>query len=218
MTTTVYQFIQKQHAEFTAFHQALTNESDRGCALFAAAFLDKALSDLLYLSLVADKRIEKDLFEGTAPLSSFSARIKLAFYLGKISKECRADLDTIRRIRNEFAHHAELISFDDQSIAGRCRNLQFSYHERTQQPRSHFTAAVSRILAMLQATGLSSVAPLVKPDDRPTETEKAEARAQAELAIQDLAKSFSSKTEAIPNASVKGASCGKPQDASYPED
>lgn len=185
MTIAIDQFVKKQYAEFVAFRQALTKESDRGCALFAAAFLDKALSDLLYLSLVADKRIEKDLFEGTAPLSSFSARIKLSFYLGKISKECRADLDTIRGIRNEFAHHAELISFDNQSIADRCKNLQFSYHKRESRPRGHFTAAASRILAMLQATGLNSVASTVKPDDRPTQAEKEAARAQAELAVQE---------------------------------
>ena len=190
MPITVDQFIKKQYAEFVAFRQALTKESDRGCALFAAAFLDKALSDLLYLSLVTDKRIEKDLFEGTAPLSSFSARIKLAFYLGKISKECRADLDTIRSIRNEFAHHAELVSFDSQSVADRCRNLQFSFHKRENRPRGHFTAAASGILAMLQTTGLKWVAPTMKPDDRATEAEKeAEkeaARAQAKQAVQEL--------------------------------
>lgn len=189
MTIAIDEFKKKQISEFIAFRKALTKESDRGCALFAAAYLDKALSDLLYLSLVADKRIEKDLFEGTAPLSTFSARIKLAFYLGKISKECRADLDTIRGIRNEFAHHAELISFDDQSIADRCRNLRFSYHERAGRPRAHFTAAVSRILGLLQATGLTSRAPAIKPDDRPTEAEKAEARVQAEKAVQEAAKS-----------------------------
>jgi len=188
MTVTVDQFVKRQRAEFMAFRQALTKESDRGCALFAAAFLDKALSDLLYLSLVADKRVEKDLFEGTAPLSSFSARIKIAFYLGKISKECRTDLDTIRGIRNEFAHHADIISFDSQSIADRCRSLQFSYHERAHRPRGHFTAAASRILAILQLTGLNSEAPQAKLDDRPTEAEKEAARAQAEQTVQEMAR------------------------------
>jgi DNA-binding MltR family transcriptional regulator len=188
MNDFVAQFLKRRQAEFLAFRRALTNESDRGCALFAAAFLDKALSDLLYLSLVSDKRIEKDLFEGTAPLSSFSAKIKLAFYLGKISKECRADLDTIRGIRNEFAHHAELMSFDDQSIADRCRNLQFSYHKRDGRPRGHFTAAASGLLAMLQFTGLNSIAPEVKADDRPSEAEKEATRARAEQELQELLK------------------------------
>jgi len=179
----IKQFLSNQAAEFFAFRKALSKESDRGCALFAAAYLDKALSDLLYLSLVADKQIDKDLFEGNAPLSSFSSRIKLAFYLGKISKECRKDLDTIRGIRNQFAHHAQIISVDDQSIADRCRNLQFSYHDRAHRPRGHFTAAASRILAILQTTGLKSIAPAVKPDDRPTGADKEQART---LSIQEL--------------------------------
>jgi DNA-binding MltR family transcriptional regulator len=184
MTITVQAFLQKQTAEFKAFRMALSQESDRGCALFAAAYLDKALSDLLYLSLVEDKKIEKDLFDGTAPLSAFSARTKLAYYLGKISKECRADLDTIRGIRNGFAHDAALLSFADQSIADRCRNLQFSYHKKKEaEPRAHFTAAACRILAMLQATGLKSEAPKVKPDDRPSEAEKAAARKRAQEAV-----------------------------------
>lgn len=188
MTNTTEHFLKKQREEFIAFRSALTDESDRGCALFAAAYLDKALSDLLFLSLVEDKKIDKDLFEGTAPLSSFSARIKLAYYLGKISKVCRSDLDMIRGIRNEFAHHAEIISFDDQSIADRCRNLRFSYHEKVQKPRAHFTAAVSRILAILQSTGLKSTAPILMDDDCPTETEKEKVRAQTERVLQEFEK------------------------------
>src|SRR5438445_1903262 len=176
MATSVEQFLEKQLREFLAFRRALAEESDRGCALFASAYLDKALSDLLYLSLVESKKIEEDLFEGTAPLASFSSRIKLAFYLGRISAQCRTDLDTIRKIRNDFAHDAPLISFDTQSIADRCRNLGFSYQLRNAAPRAHFTAAASGILATIHGTALQSVAPKQKPDDRPTETAKESAR------------------------------------------
>lgn len=189
MTPDVEQFLKAQLADFLAFRKALTQESDRGCALFAAAYLDKALSDLLYLSLVTDKRVEKDLFDGNAPLSAFSSRIKLAYYLGKISKECRADLDTIRGIRNDFAHDARIISFEDQSLADRCRNLQFSYHEKKDvRPRAHFTAATCGLLAMIQSTGLQSVAPTVKADDSPSEAAKVEARKQALDALAEFEK------------------------------
>jgi DNA-binding MltR family transcriptional regulator len=177
------EFRRHQTDEFLAFRKALTLETDRGCALFAAAYLDKALSDLLYVSLVEHKKLEEDLFEGTAPLSSFSARIKFAFYLGKISAVCRADLDTIRKIRNDFAHNATLISFDTQSIADHCRNLAFSYHQKAGQPRGHFTAAASGILAKLHILTLKSVAPAEVPDDRPSEAEKEKGRKQAEEAL-----------------------------------
>lgn len=180
------EFLKKRKEEFFAFRQALSKESDRGCALFAAAYLDSALSDLLFLSFVESKKIEDDLFEGNAPLSAFSSRIKMAFYLGRISAECRADLDTIRKIRNDFAHEAGLISFDSQSTADRCRNLGFSYHPRDARPRAHFTAAASGILGILHGVGLQSVAPRVRADDRPTEAEKVTARKNAEEAVKSL--------------------------------
>jgi hypothetical protein len=168
------------------FRRALTEESDRGCALFAAAYLDNALYDLLYLSLVESKKIEEELFEGTAPFANFSARIKLAFYLGKISAACRTDLDTIRKIRNDFAHDATLISFDSQSVADRCRNLAFSYHLSEGRPRGHFTAAAAGILGKIHVATLESVAPKQKPDDQPSEAEKEVGRKQAENTMKKL--------------------------------
>ncbi|MEL0606920.1 hypothetical protein [Vibrio echinoideorum] len=70
----------------TALRSELVKESDRGCALYATSYIDSALSDLLYCALAPDNKIEKELFEGTAPLSTFSARINMAYYFGKISK------------------------------------------------------------------------------------------------------------------------------------
>ena len=186
MAKTIEQFLKKQLQAFFAFREALSAESDRGCALFASAYLDKALSDLLYLSLVYNKDIEKDLFKGTAPLSCFSSRIKLTFYLGKISADCKRDLDTIRGIRNDFAHDPSLISFDTQSIADRCRNLAFSYHKKDARPRSHFTAAACGILAIVQTTGLKSVAPTPRPDDRHREASKEAIRKLVEEAVKEI--------------------------------
>ncbi|WP_052161973.1 MltR family transcriptional regulator [Aquabacterium sp. NJ1] len=188
MNEEINKFFKKQLDDFVAFRKALTDESDRGCALFAAAFLDKALSDLLYLSLVANKKIESDLFDGNAPLASFSARIKMAFYLGKISKECRADLDTIRSIRNKFAHHAEIISFDDKAIADQCKSLRFSYQENKHRARGHFTAAVSGLLAAIQKAAIETVGPEHKPDDSPTKEEKAAMREKAKNAVERVTK------------------------------
>ena len=109
MDKEVAEHLDTQKRKVQSFRKALTSESDRGCVLLAAAYLDKSLSDLLYVSLVENKNIEKDLFDGTAPLATFSSRIKLAYYLGLISEACRRDLDTIRRIRNDFGHDPEMI-------------------------------------------------------------------------------------------------------------
>ena len=73
MTMTRDEYIESLKAEVCAFRQALTKESDRGCALFAIAYLEKALSDLLYVSVVYgdSKKMEKDLFDFNSPLATF---------------------------------------------------------------------------------------------------------------------------------------------------
>ena len=59
------------------------------------------------------------------PLGTFSGRTLLARGMDWIVEDARHDLDQIRKIRNAFAHHYEPdFSFDDVSIAGRCRGLR----------------------------------------------------------------------------------------------
>lgn len=134
--------------------------------------MDVCLSDLLCISLVENKNTDKDLFEGTAPLSTFSSRIKLAYYLGLISRNCRRDLDIVRGIRNDFAHKPEIISFETQSIRDRCKNLSFSYQEKDADLRSHFTAAVMRVLSHIHIATLTTTPHTEKPDDTPSEEDK----------------------------------------------
>jgi len=176
MDSRVADYLAEQQQRIEAFRKALTAESDRGCALFAAAHLDASLSDLLYISLVANRDIEKDLFEGTAPLAAFSARIKMAYYLGLISRAIRRDLDIIRAVRNDFAHTLAVVSFDNQQIRDRCKALSFSYHEKQESPRSHFIAAVMGILGRIHAATLTAVPHSEKSDSAPSEETKSEHR------------------------------------------
>lgn len=167
---------QKSLGEFVEFREALTKESDRGCALFAAAFLDHALKELVTKCLVQDEKIKDELLGQNGPLASFSSRINLAYYLGKLSRVCRRDLNTIRQIRNEFAHKSTLITFDTPSVADRCRTLLYSAHERAERPRAHFTSSTCAILANLHATTRYVTPAVVREDDAPTEARKAEHR------------------------------------------
>ena len=58
-------------------------------------------------------------------VSTFSARIVLARALNWIDDAAYRDLNTIRSIRNDFAHSFDHeLSFDDQSISDRCSNLK----------------------------------------------------------------------------------------------
>lgn len=179
MSTSIDSYREAQRERFVAFRYALSEESDRGCALFAAAYLDRALSDLLYVCLVPDKKIDDELFKGQAPLSTFSARIKMAYYIGKISVGERRDFETIRGIRNDFAHHAEYIDFEFQSIQARCGNLTNHWHEQGARPRAKFTATVSALLAMLHTETIKTL-PFKKKSGTPiSEDTKIKIRADA---------------------------------------
>jgi DNA-binding MltR family transcriptional regulator len=164
-------FLVKQQVEVFKFRHALSSESDRGCALYAASYLDSALSDLLYVVLVSDNRIENDLFK-RGPLSNFSPRIKIAYYLGCISASCRTELEQIQSIRNRFGHSPEPITFETKGICEMCKNLQYSYQEKTAPARDHFTASVLGILANILHATYSTPQHQPKPDDLPSEKDK----------------------------------------------
>ena len=184
MIMTPEKFVKRRADEVKVFRTALTKETDRGCALFASSYLDKALSDLLLCALAYDKKIKNDLFNGNAPLASFSARIKLAYYLGKISNVERRDLDLIRKIRNDLAHNADPIDFKEPKIKSQCGELSFSYHDKDHRPRGHFTAACLGLLANIHNETLLCQAPPIKADNAPSEEKKTEIREK----IQKIAK------------------------------
>jgi hypothetical protein len=107
------------------FVAALKGESDRACAILGASLLEELLLRLFQKSLLEDA--PKELFEGNGPLSTFSGRIKLAYFLGMISTDEYSELDLIRRIRNDFAHAFDhQLSFDTKPVAGRARALRFA--------------------------------------------------------------------------------------------
>lgn len=166
------QFLEKQYQDFIKFRSTLSKETDRGCALFASSYLEKALSDLIYCALAYDKDIEKDLFSGTSPLATFSSRIKIAYYLGKISKIERRDLELIRKIRNEFAHSVDPIDFETHKINSQCGELSFSYHHKSHRGKGHFTAACTGLLVNIQKEALMCNSPEIKKTMHPRTNRK----------------------------------------------
>lgn len=97
--------------------QEINSASDRSCAIVCAAFLDDFLERLLlsFLSTGSSSQ-NKLLFENNGPLSTFSAKIILAFRLGLISKKEYENITLVRKIRNAFAHDIKINSFDEDKI------------------------------------------------------------------------------------------------------
>ncbi len=98
-------------------------QSDRGSALIAVAWVDDALEECLRVYFQQDKTIANLILQPDGPLGSFSSRIKIAYLLGITTASLYADLEIMRRIRNDFAHVRQEVRFNDQSIKDRCKSL-----------------------------------------------------------------------------------------------
>jgi hypothetical protein len=115
---------QYQLRDLKDFFAAFRKESDRACAVLGRALLEDHVRRLLAAALVAETNL-RDLFEGQAPLATFSSRIRLAEALGLLAQDEAADLNIVRDIGNDFAHGLDhSMSFDEQSIRDRVLALQ----------------------------------------------------------------------------------------------
>jgi DNA-binding MltR family transcriptional regulator len=115
----------------------LRNLDDRGLVLSLAAFAEDALGSLLR-ELMIPSEATKQLLEGfNAPLGTFSARVKACLALGLITKDQYTDLEHLRKIRNEFAHHWRHLDFSSHSVSAHVRAL--SYGSLT----NHFTESAT---------------------------------------------------------------------------
>jgi hypothetical protein len=104
--------------------------SDRMAALSAAAYIDHALQVAITVHLKPglSESESKAVFDGArfGPLGSLSAKTTVAQALGIIDQKQREDLDTIRNIRNAFAHTMGHIQFSDDPIPELCRTLNIA--------------------------------------------------------------------------------------------
>lgn len=103
-------------------------ETDRGLAILAASMLDQKLKIILSNYLIKCKQSDLLLNSPGAPISTFSARLNMAFSLGLISEDEYHDSEVIRKIRNDFAHKFELeFSFNNPSVSDKCKNMKIIY-------------------------------------------------------------------------------------------
>lgn len=94
--------------------KVLGDESDRGCALVGASMLDQGLESLL--SQRFPKMVELKVFEDRDLMRGMYAKITMAAALDLITEGERQFLNSLRGIRNEFAHPEALgMTFDSPS-------------------------------------------------------------------------------------------------------
>ena len=135
---------------------SLSKESDRGLALLATAYIDKAMEELLVAFFLNDKKICKSIFEGYSPLATFSSKIDISFLCGLIPVKAKQDLHLIRKIRNEFAHYPSEITFESAKIDKLCNQLYYDIFIGKISLRRKFQRCVLSILGMINAETFSS--------------------------------------------------------------
>jgi hypothetical protein len=101
----------------------IENQTDRGAALIATAYLDERLLAAIKVRIIRDESLENKLFRGSGPLAAFSVRIDIGFMLGIFDAKVHKMLHTVREIRNEFAHKPEPRNFNSQRIKDLCKNI-----------------------------------------------------------------------------------------------
>ena len=104
---------------YKSLQASLQKESPRAMALVYAAFLEESLEKLLRAYFAAIRRrhaVTDALFEGFGPLSSFSAKIGIAYSFSLIGETIERNLTGIRKVRNSFAHELDCNSFRDQAV------------------------------------------------------------------------------------------------------
>ena len=162
--------------EVMEFRRGLRNETDRGCALMAAAYLDDQLGRLLQSVLVDDAKAVDELLGPSGALGTFSSRIEACYALGLLPPMARRDLHLIRKVRNEFAHTPSPRAFEDSPIASRCSELHYAFVIIAGRARGKFTNAALGVCAVIHAKLARSARPDIASDANPSEAAKQEMR------------------------------------------
>jgi DNA-binding MltR family transcriptional regulator len=135
------------------FLEMFRRETDRGFAIGAATVLDSLMEILLRKRMI--QAVPTEIFSAYGPLGSFSAKIDISYYLGFISKGDHAELHTIRRIRNEFAHSLDTsLSFSSRPISDHISKLQLSASsilKKKSDKRRDFNTAILVLIGFLYA-------------------------------------------------------------------
>jgi mannitol operon repressor len=156
--------------EFFGFLPELNKESDRGRVLISCSYLDDLMRRIL-LAFVIDRDSSQRLVEGfNAPLGTFSTRTAAAYALGLITEREFKECDTLRRIRNRFAHDMRA-SFDAQDIGDLCRNLTMAaqdYDAVVVDMRGRYTTAAVALILGLTNRPVYVARKRRQPEDWPT--------------------------------------------------
>jgi len=104
-------------AQMPSYVTQLEKESDRGAVISGVAYIEDFLGELIKARLLPAQKSTDELFDGSyAPLGGLSAKIDFAYRIGVISLDTKSSYHLLRKLRNDFAHSAEHISFQSVRV------------------------------------------------------------------------------------------------------
>ncbi len=108
--------------------------SDRATVVMFGSFVEANLERLLTSVMRSDlnSKDRKQLFEYEGAVGTFSSKIIMAYALGLIGPVTRSDLNSIRFLRNEFAHSRMPFDFQTPEAKAVCDQLKI-----VDEPGSH---------------------------------------------------------------------------------
>ena len=128
--------------------------SIRDLVIQAGGMLDSALTELLSLALAPESHAI--LLGKSGKVRDFETKIELAYGLQLIEKTQRSVLNTIRSIRNQFAHDHDLLLFEhNEQVLGAVRSLPMSPSPVPIPLNLRFAFSAVGQLNRLQATSIA---------------------------------------------------------------
>uniref|UniRef100_UPI004049437C MltR family transcriptional regulator n=1 Tax=Gelidibacter sp. TaxID=2018083 RepID=UPI004049437C len=168
------------------FQQDLKEGSDRESILMAASFLESELESVLKSKLVGDAAFKYELFDFEEPLGNFSAKIRMCYALGIISKKIMDNLTIIDSLKSVFEQDYKMTTFETVEITERIYSLSTSFYSKYEvAPRVYFcNAALSTLTFVLKGFSVKKFKETIHPEI--TETEKQEMIKNAEKMANEI--------------------------------
>lgn len=129
----------------------LRERTHMGTVLTWSAWVETVLTYVLESHMPKPSgNILKELYENNGPLSTFSAKIKIARAFGFIGDELAAEINKLRAIRNKFAHTEKHLNLRSPEIVKLVSKLDTA-KQHLDDPHSAFGEAVLKAASSLEA-------------------------------------------------------------------
>jgi hypothetical protein len=130
--------------------QRLSQQADSSYAMMLGSHLEDWLRGALLAHMQGiSNTLKEDIFSGYGPLSSFSAKIDVAYALGIVPQSLHQDMKAIKGIRNKFAHARTALHFNSPELAPDMQRL--TGWSRDAEPYKLFTERFDACMAALKA-------------------------------------------------------------------